>query len=82
MRRLLFAAAAVAALVAAGVAVADGIGGAKTAKSVAGSLRWGPPSKVPGNALRRLRPANSISDCNAGRDERGDGSSCKEQPAH
>jgi hypothetical protein len=38
MRRLLFAAAAVAALVAAGVAVADGIGGAKTAKSVAGTF--------------------------------------------
>ena len=38
MRRLLFAAAAVAALVAASVAVADGIGGAKTAKSVAGTF--------------------------------------------
>ncbi len=36
MRRLLFAAAAVAALVATSVAVADGIGGARTAKSVAG----------------------------------------------
>jgi len=38
MRKLLFAAAAVAALVAASVAVADGIGGAKTAKSVAGTF--------------------------------------------
>ena len=38
MRRLLFAAAVVAALVAVGVAVADGIGGAKTAKSVAGTF--------------------------------------------
>jgi hypothetical protein len=38
MRRLLFVAAAVAALVAASVAVANGIGGAKTAKSVAGTF--------------------------------------------
>jgi hypothetical protein len=38
MRKLLLAAAAVAALVATSVAVADGIGGAKTAKSVAGTF--------------------------------------------
>ena len=38
MRRLIFAAAAVAALVAASVAVANGIGGAKTARSVAGTF--------------------------------------------
>ena len=38
MRRLLFAAAAVVALVATSVAVANGIGGAKTAKSVAGTF--------------------------------------------
>jgi hypothetical protein len=38
MRRLILAAVAVAALVAASVAVANGIGGAKTAKSVAGTF--------------------------------------------